>query len=513
MDNDPSNIISTQQTNIVNILKHQTTFIKYKPNARTYSRLYYLVLSEDAIHYFGSKHKSKSQACMIKDIDQIRPGFTTAVWRKCLDKRKITNDKANLAFSILYNNNRQSLDLLAESEDIRSQWIQGLEFLITRYQSHMRTHREITDKWIWHLFLQADSDQSGQLSRNEIQRLLYTLNIQLNDNEIDLYFDQANIRAGNNQQLTHLDKDEFLVFYKYVSQRPELLKIICQFNDSSNEEMAGTLSEYTVIHKLPHVIFNHNTHNHSHSLNLRKSKNSKNKNHTSSFRRRSASITPESSTSSQGAGRKNFLTIEQLKDFLQKEEHMNALSIEDCSRLIVRFEPSIEGRQCEEIGVDGFRLLLLHDEFCIMNPDKIHRIYHDMTRPITDYFIATSHNTYIQDNQVYGDCTAETYIHALRTGCRAVEIDCYDGDNMEPIVYHGKTLTTSIKLQEILIAIETQAFTVSPYPLFLNIENHCSYQQQGVIARLLKDIFKSEQQKKILLFFIIIFINEFFFKF
>ncbi|CAF2947920.1 unnamed protein product [Rotaria sp. Silwood2] len=496
MDNDPSNIISTQQTNIVNILKHQTTFIKYKPNARTYSRLYYLVLSEDAIHYFGSKHKSKSQACMIKDIDQIRSGFTTAVWRKCLDKRKITNDKANLAFSILYNNNRQSLDLLAESEDIRSQWIQGLEFLITRYQSHMRTHREITDKWIWHLFLQADSDQSGQLSRNEIQRLLYTLNIQLNDNEIDLYFDQANIRAGNNQQLTHLDKDEFLVFYKYVSQRPELLKIICQFNDSSNEEMAGTLSEYTVIHKLPHVIFNHNTHNHSHSLNLRKSKNSKNKNHTSSFRRRSASITPESSTSSQGAGRKNFLTIEQLKDFLQKEEHMNALSIEDCSRLIVRFEPSIEGRQCEEIGVDGFRLLLLHDEFCIMNPDKIHRIYHDMTRPITDYFIATSHNTYIQDNQVYGDCTAETYIHALRTGCRAVEIDCYDGDNMEPIVYHGKTLTTSIKLQEILIAIETQAFTVSPYPLFLNIENHCSYQQQGVIARLLKDIFKNHLLSK-----------------
>ncbi|CAF5147081.1 unnamed protein product, partial [Rotaria sp. Silwood1] len=28
---------------------------------------------------------------------------------------------------------------------------------------------------------------------------------------------------------------------------------------------------------------------------------------------------------------------------------------------------------------------------------------------------------YIRDNQVYGDCTPETYIHALRTGCRAVE--------------------------------------------------------------------------------------------
>ncbi len=114
---------------------------------------------------------------------------------------------------------------------------------------------------------------------------------------------------------------------------------------------------------------------------------------TSSFRRRSASITPEQSSSSNSVEKKNYLTIEQLKDFLQKEEHIRALSIEDCSRLIARFEPSIEGRQCEEIGVDGLRLLLLHDEFCIMNTDKSQRVYQDMTRPITDYFIATSHNT------------------------------------------------------------------------------------------------------------------------
>ena len=40
-------------------------------------------------------------------------------------------------------------------------------------------------------------------------------------------------------------------------------------------------------------------------------------------------------------------------------------------------------------------------------------------------------------------------------------VDCYDGDNMEPVVYHGNTLTVPISLREILVAIETQAFTVS----------------------------------------------------
>jgi hypothetical protein len=228
MDTDSSNITQTQQTNLVNLLKRRTTFIKYKPNGRTYSRLYYLALSEDSIHYFGSRVKSKDEACTIKDIEEIRQGFTTTVWKKCLAKRKITNDKANLAFSILYNNNRHSLDLLAETEDIRSQWIQGLEYLINRYRSHMRTHREITDQWIWHLFSQADSDHSGQLNRHEVHHLLRVLNIQLSENDIDLYFNQANIHAKNYQELTNLDKDEFLIFYKYVSQRPELLKIICQ---------------------------------------------------------------------------------------------------------------------------------------------------------------------------------------------------------------------------------------------------------------------------------------------
>jgi hypothetical protein len=165
-----------------------------------------------------------------------------------------------------------------------------------------------------------------------------------------------------------------------------------RFNGSNTEQMAATLSEYTVIHRLPHITSLERQRN-AHSLSFRKPKSTKNKSLSSSFRRRSASITPEHPTSSNATEKKNYLTIEQLKDFLQKEEHIGALSIEDCSRLIVRFEPSVEGRQCEEIGVDGLRLLLLHDEFCIMNADKSYRVYHDMTRPITDYFIATSHNT------------------------------------------------------------------------------------------------------------------------
>ena len=413
MDVNPTNITQTQQTNLVNQLKRRATFVKYKSTGRSYSRLYYLVLSEDAIEYYGSRHKQRRQACLIKDMEQIRPGLSTSVWRKCLQRKKITANQEKLAFSIMYNNNRQSLDLLAETEESRSRWIQGLEFLISRYRSHMRTHQEITDQWVWNLFNRADVDHSGHLSRQEVRRLLYTLNIQLEDTQIDRYFTEANVRTSNYDELAHLDKEEFLVFFKYVSQRPELLKIICQwverrvlaftdhhqwrsilsrFNGSNNEQMAATLSEYTMIHRLTQTSPIGQTRN-GPSLSFRKKPLKKNSSLTSSFRRRSASITPENTSTTHAVEKRNYLTIEQLKDFLHNEQQIKALSIEDCSRLIARFEPSVEGRQCEEMGVDGLRLLLLHDEFCLMNAEKSNRVYHDMTRPITDYFIATSHNT------------------------------------------------------------------------------------------------------------------------
>ena len=77
-------------------------------------------------------------------------------------------------------------------------------------------------------------------------------------------------------------------------------------------------------------------------------------------------------------------------------------------------------------------------------------------------------------------------------GCRAVEIDCYDGPHMEPIVYHGLTLTVPLPFRDVIMAIESVAFTASPYPLFVNIESHCTYEQQGVLARILKETFKGK---------------------
>ncbi|XP_021452638.2 1-phosphatidylinositol 4,5-bisphosphate phosphodiesterase delta-4 isoform X2 [Oncorhynchus mykiss] len=182
-----------------------------------------------------------------------------------------------------------------------------------------------------------------------------------------------------------------------------------------------------------------------------------------------------------------ILTLAELEDFLKQEQQEGERSLEHAQELIDRYEPSENAKKHGAMSIDGFQMYLVSPEGAILDPQLL-ALHQDMSQPLSHYFICSSHNTYLMDDQLRGQSSQEAYIQALKRGCRCVEVDCWDGPNGEPVVYHGHTFTSKILFRDVITTLAEYAFKVSEFPVILSLENHCSMEQQRVMAQLLDTI-------------------------
>ena len=110
----------------------------------------------------------------------------------------------------------------------------------------------------------------------------------------------------------------------------------------------------------------------------------------------------------------------------------------------------------------------------------------DTSHSLVDYYINSSHNTYLKGHQLKGLSDPKMYSFAILNGYRLVELDCYNGEEDDIIVTHGYTLVTKLKLEDILIELRENGFKNSPYPIILSIENHLDDKHQQIMAKKLK---------------------------
>jgi hypothetical protein len=106
----------------------------------------------------------------------------------------------------------------------------------------------------------------------------------------------------------------------------------------------------------------------------------------------------------------------------------------------------------------------------------------DETHPLNEYYISSSHNTYLVGHQLYGASTVDGYRNVLLRGCRSVEIDVWDGEKGEPAVFHGYTLTKEVPFRDVCRAIKENAFVNSELPVIVSLEVHAGHAQVRCIS-------------------------------
>ncbi|XP_010081713.1 PREDICTED: 1-phosphatidylinositol 4,5-bisphosphate phosphodiesterase eta-2 [Pterocles gutturalis] len=184
---------------------------------------------------------------------------------------------------------------------------------------------------------------------------------------------------------------------------------------------------------------------------------------------------------------KDYLDTDDLRRFLETEQKMTNVTKEHCLEIISKFEPCLENKKEGALGIDGFTNYMRSPSGDIFNPEH-YQVNQDMTYPLSHYFITSSHNTYLMGDQLMSQSRVDMYAWVLQSGCRCVEVDCWDGPDGEPIVHHGYTLTSKILFKDVIETINKYAFIKNEYPVILSIENHCSVIQQKKMAQYLIEI-------------------------
>ncbi|XP_074471813.1 1-phosphatidylinositol 4,5-bisphosphate phosphodiesterase beta-4 [Sebastes fasciatus] len=194
----------------------------------------------------------------------------------------------------------------------------------------------------------------------------------------------------------------------------------------------------------------------------------------------------------------DYLTVEQLVSFLnesQRDPRLNEILFpfydpKRAMQIIEKYERDDELKKKGQMSSDGFCRYLMSDENAPVFLDRL-ELYQEMEQPLAHYFISSSHNTYLTGRQFGGKSSVEMYRQVLLSGCRCVELDCWDGkgEDQEPIITHGKAMCTDILFKDVIQAIKETAFVTSDYPVILSFENHCSKPQQYKMAKYCEETF------------------------
>ncbi|QPG97024.1 hypothetical protein C2857_005639 [Epichloe festucae Fl1] len=337
-------------------------------------------------------------------------------------------------FSILYTTPDKSktklMHLMADSVENTRLWVNFLEAMLKHRQDVMTALMTFNDKAIRQFWHKEMSKQFGDRPRTEDEEELDITGVMRVCQNLHIYSSQstlqANFRLADSRHREALNFAEFFDFVLLMRQRPEVQRIIRGMAAKPDKGLA--FGEFLA-----------------------------------------------------------FLRDEQGEDvdanISSWERHFAKFVRKHRSDFPDGPESSLDNTYMSEAAFVGF-LTSRQNGPLTEEPQE-----YTLDRPMNEYFISSSHNTYLLGRQVAGQSSVEGYIRALAQGCRCVEVDCWDGSDGQPQVVHGRTLTSAISFKEVMTTINKYAFVKSSFPLWISLEVHCSPSQQALMVDIMKEAF------------------------
>uniref|UniRef100_A0A8C3TJ78 1-phosphatidylinositol 4,5-bisphosphate phosphodiesterase delta-4 n=1 Tax=Chelydra serpentina TaxID=8475 RepID=A0A8C3TJ78_CHESE len=303
-----------------------------KVKSKSWKKQRYLELQDDCMTVW---HKSKKTGhtkytFSISDVETVREGHQSEVLQSLAEEFPPEH-----CFTVVFHGRRGNLDLIAGSPEEAQCWVRGLRRLVEIVTK--MDQQEQMDQYP-SAGLKADKNRDGRMSFKEVRQLLKMMNMDMNEDHALWLFQVTECTHASASGT--LEGEEFVLFYKALTQRDEVLGVFRAFSRDGKK-----------------------------------------------------------------------LTLLEFVDFLQQEQLERENTQELAMELMARYEPSETARARHVLSVDGFLLYLRSPEGSIFNPAH-GTLYQDMTQPLCHYFISSSHNTYLLEDQLRGQSSIEGYIRA-----------------------------------------------------------------------------------------------------